>query len=279
MEKAKISIMMYLLATLLFSAICWYVAIPAYYRGEDSLNTLSLAISVLMWCPALAAVLVSRKYYPKEKILGIQRCEKKYVLAGILLPAMVSIFLCVVFISVYGTNVLPMGRLQELWASPVMILWLLVQCLITALGEEIGWRGFLTPKMAEVFEFKKSALLIGIIWSMWHYPLILAGYLNQAVGELPPMSMQIVLYTLWTTIETFLYTYLRLRSRSIWPAVFLHAVGNFFGSAVLTLFLNKTMHPYLSTASAGPLDLVVWSIVVYVIVRNYQSKIPGEFTQ
>jgi len=45
----------------------------------------------------------------------------------------------------------------------------LISCL-TALGEEIGWRGFLVPQLASVTSFTKTALISGLIWAVWHYP-------------------------------------------------------------------------------------------------------------
>src|SRR5262249_52667864 len=41
----------------------------------------------------------------------------------------------------------------------------------SALGEEIGWRGFLVPELSKITSFPKTALISGIIWSIWHYPI------------------------------------------------------------------------------------------------------------
>lgn len=44
---------------------------------------------------------------------------------------------------------------------------------IMALGEEIGWRGYLVAKLVTVTSEKKTALICGIIHAIWHYPFIL----------------------------------------------------------------------------------------------------------
>ena len=46
-----------------------------------------------------------------------------------------------------------------------------------ALGEEIGWRGFLLPRLVQQFGFTLGCLVSGCIWAVWHYPaLLFAGY-------------------------------------------------------------------------------------------------------
>ena len=51
----------------------------------------------------------------------------------------------------------------------------LVTNLFTALGEEIGWRGFLAPAFYRARSFAWAGLATGIIWGLWHVPLIVGG--------------------------------------------------------------------------------------------------------
>lgn len=45
------------------------------------------------------------------------------------------------------------------------------------LGEELGWRGYLLNELNTRFSRLKSALITGIIWSVWHLPLwFISGY-------------------------------------------------------------------------------------------------------
>ena len=49
--------------------------------------------------------------------------------------------------------------------------------LLYATGEEIGWRGYLVPALARGMSFGRVALVSGVIWAVWHFPLIaFAGY-------------------------------------------------------------------------------------------------------
>src|SRR5262249_29691482 len=42
-------------------------------------------------------------------------------------------------------------------------------------GEEFGWRGYLQPKLMPLGG-KRAMLLIGVIWGVWHWPIIFMGY-------------------------------------------------------------------------------------------------------
>ena len=69
-----------------------------------------------------------------------------------------------------GTSV-PMAVLITFAVLPVNIL----VATVAAFGEELGWRGFLTTALAPL-GFWPSALIIGILWGLWHAPMILLGY-------------------------------------------------------------------------------------------------------
>ena len=49
---------------------------------------------------------------------------------------------------------------------------------LTALGEELGWRGFLVPELARSTSFHRVALVSGGIWAAWHAPLIVFADYN-----------------------------------------------------------------------------------------------------
>src|SRR5258708_15188708 len=54
----------------------------------------------------------------------------------------------------------------------------LAKSLASSLGEEIGWRGFLVPQLFKSVGFTGTALISGVVWSCWHYPLLIWGHYN-----------------------------------------------------------------------------------------------------
>jgi hypothetical protein len=89
----------------------------------------------------------------------------------------------------------------------------------TVIGEEIGWRGFLVPELAKKHGFPATAMITGLIWAIWHYPIILFADYHGA----SPAWFYVPLLTVMLPFLTFVWTWLRLKSKSIWPCVLLHA--------------------------------------------------------
>jgi membrane protease YdiL (CAAX protease family) len=93
-----------------------------------------------------------------------------------------------------------------------------------ALGEEIGWRGFLAPQLTARFGFKAGALLTGAIWTIWHLPLVFfADYNNTAATGLGVACFAVLLLGM-----SVIMAWLRLSSGSLWTAAVFHASHNQF---------------------------------------------------
>lgn len=88
-----------------------------------------------------------------------------------------------------------------------------VSCL-SAFGEELGWRGYMVTRLI-VADVPKPVLVSGLIWGVWHVPLILSG--QYAAGSQPRLSA--VLFVIGVIADAYLAAYVRLRSGSLWPVV------------------------------------------------------------
>jgi len=96
---------------------------------------------------------------------------------------------------------------------------------LSAVGEEIGWRGFLWPLVRHDHDFLRTAGLVGGLWWLYHVPLILLGWYGN-VGGLPAFTVAIAGFSLFVGVLTD-------RSGSIWPSVVAHGAWN---SLVATSF-------------------------------------------
>jgi membrane protease YdiL (CAAX protease family) len=93
--------------------------------------------------------------------------------------------------------------------------------ILTAAGEEIGWRGYMLTRLIDA-GIPRPILVSGLIWGLWHVPVILgAGY---AAGPSPAVSA--VLLVALATAFGFVFARLRLETGSVWPAIILHAAWN-----------------------------------------------------
>lgn len=84
------------------------------------------------------------------------------------------------------------GPTQEA-ISPIQIeMWfsLILFALITgATGEELGWRGFLLPRLQAKMSTLRASVYIGLVWSLWHYPLWYTGLGHE---EIPMLAFTII---------------------------------------------------------------------------------------
>lgn len=105
--------------------------------------------------------------------------------------------------------------------------------MVFALGEGLGWRGFLVPKLNRITSFKNTTL-ISIIWAAWHLPRILSGNYG-ATGT--PLWYQIICSTILELSGAVILAWLRLKFGSLWPCAVFHAVHN---GVIQHFFTNLT---------------------------------------
>lgn len=98
-------------------------------------------------------------------------------------------------------------------------------------GEEFGWRGFLQNELAPV-GFWRSSLVIGVIWGLWHLPLILGGY-NYPGMPVKGLGMMILFTVAWSPV----HAYVAVQGRSVIPAAMMHGTINAVGG-VTYIFLD-----------------------------------------
>ena len=109
-----------------------------------------------------------------------------------------------------------------------------------ALGEEIGWRGFLVPELNKVVGFTGVSVISGLMWAAYHFPVLLFGDYNKG----GPAWYSLVCFTLMVVADSFIMAWLTLRSKSLWPAAIFHGSHNLFIQSILTPLTRDTGHTY-----------------------------------
>lgn len=231
-----------------------------------------LIIAAVMWVPALATVLTI-KFITHEGFAIVNfrfGSWKPYLASGLLVP------ICFVFI--YGLTWL-LGLVQPDWKlewflatvssaagsnlpplpSPALMLpALFVMTLVITpfvnglfgLGEELGWRGYLLPKLMVLGKIK-AYLLLGIVWGLWHLPLILIGFTYP--GQ--PVLGALAFIALTITFGIYLNE-LTLHHRSSILAGWVHGVFNSQKLGVWALIF-PTINPLIG-GFAGIVGIMVW---------------------
>lgn len=137
-----------------------------------------------------------------------------------------------------------------------------------AFGEEIAWRGWLL-KQFEGTSFLKTSLLIGVIWGLWHAPIILMGHNYPA----HPIAGVFVMVAFCVAL-TPLIMYIRIKSKSVIAAAILHGTLN-AGAGVSVVYLTE--HNDLIGGSCGLAGILVL-LVIDCAIFVFDKKTLDEFS-
>lgn len=215
---------------LTFLALTFLLSIIPYIRiiADKTLEGNELFIFFLMWSPGIAAIATKQFYDKSQRGLGWRIGPFKYIVISYLIPlvACLIVYPMVWFLKIGGVELL---RIGGTYSEALIKLFIfatvgIVGSLITATGEEIGWRGFLVPELFKNYSFTQTSLMIGIIWSIYHLPIVIFSDYNNGISILS----SIVFFTTSIISISFITTWLRLKSGSLWTGAVLHASHNLF---------------------------------------------------
>jgi len=132
--------------------------------------------------------------------------------------------------------------------------------LLFGFGEEYGWRSFLQGQLIRLGK-RRGILLVGLIWSIWHFPVIWMGHNYPGYPVLGS-----VLMTFYTTSLAFVLGFAMLKTGSIWLVAFLHALNN--QTLAFYQALVYTPNSSIFSFGAGIYGLLLLMVVVLVLLRN-----------
>ncbi|TCK69761.1 membrane protease YdiL (CAAX protease family) [Acidipila rosea] len=149
-------------------------------------------------------------------------------------------------------------------ALPLLFTVNVIATCVWALGEELGWRGFLFPRLHQRVGFHGACLISGAIWAVWHFPGLLWADYNVGTNPLFAMSC----FTLGVIAMAYIMGYLRLRSGSIWPCVLVHATHNTFVQGIYDqLTAPVGVSKYITSEFGAGLALSI-VIAAVILVSN-----------
>jgi len=263
-EKRKIII--FLSITFVFSFILEFYVL--FKGGLQELGNLrSVIIPALMWIPGVACLLV-RGITKDWKDLGLKLGKIKYHIIALFAPLIISLF------SFYICSLLDIRILKLFDGMPLDKILLKLMTILgfgifCALGEELGWRGFLVPKIYKT-NFKHPTLYSGLIWAAWHIPLVAFGGYYTGLSPL----VVCILYTGLILIINFFINWLRLLSGSLLVAVLAHAFYNYFFQSFWfgLLFREPGKNEHLWNILGGDVGLIGTTMFVLLSFTLWKQK-------
>ena len=281
-------------------ALAWLVVLPLWLLDledpqKQTLGTQLLAQAAtlgMMFTPLIATLIVvfltKTPRVSRARFLGLWplRPAKRvvwFIIGGLVAPVAL-IALSLVIAVAFGWLTLDLdefsGFAEALGGAPigmsvqalVLIQLLLIPFgaivnMIPAFGEEIGWRGWLLPALLPLGTWP-ALLASGVIWGLWHSPVILLGH-NFGLFDWRGVALMTIGCVLWGV----LLGWSRLRSGSVWPAVIGHGAMN---AAAGAFGLFAAAGADLTLALVNPLGVAGWiavaiAIAVLVAARQFGS--------
>jgi uncharacterized protein len=132
--------------------------------------------------------------------------------------------------------------------------------LVVTFGEEYGWRGYLQPALMKIGKIK-GVILVGIIWGIWHMPIIWMGYNYPAHPLLG--SFLFILYCIGLA---FILGYAVLKTKAVWLAAFLHALFN--QSTSYFMGIIYTPKDTATSFGIGWPGIIVVFLLILLILRD-----------
>jgi membrane protease YdiL (CAAX protease family) len=239
-----------------------------------------LFVTGAMWSPAMAAFATKKIFREQIGELPWQWARTRYIALAYFLPFAYSlpIYLFVWLtgfgafnksslakvLADFGWQNLPTGVGVSLFVLFTATLGMVAK-LSRALGEEIGWRGFLVPELAKVTGFFGVGTISGLMWAAFHYPVLLFADYNAGA----PAWYSLVCFTLSAVAGSFIMAWLTLRTQSLWPAAILHASHNLFIQSILTPLTMKNGLSKYMTDEFGLGLVVTVSLAALLIVKVF----------
>lgn len=138
---------------------------------------------------------------------------------------------------------------------------------ILAFFEEIGWRGWMLPRLLKRFPVKKAIIIGAVIWALWHIPFMLSGILY--LKDISPFQTALI-HPLGIFGAGIIINWLWLRTKSIWIVSLAHGALNNWGQYAFKFMEDDSSNTYnqLMLFTGVNATLLLTGIIILLAVKS-----------
>jgi len=181
-----------------------------------------------IWSPNIAAIMIwlARSEFLSNFRIAFSLPSLSFWHLLAFIPLIILV--CIILIKIYNGEEIQWSNFEMSYLIPL----LLMHLFMGPLGEELGWRAFLYPILAEKYGWLASALIVGVLWALWHLPLWL---IESPQSEIPfwAFSVNVILLSI---IMSMIMNY---SDGSVLFVVLLHLIFNVSLAVVQVLDVDK----------------------------------------
>lgn len=292
----KMTIKRILIYVLISFLLPWIVLLVSSLCGNTyESDVTQVILSFAMLCPAIAVFATIK--LTKEDILvagekslnlGISLKGKKkwWFLLGIFTPVIYVelgyLFYYLLFPKAYDLALLDEAitifgvKREFIWVVTFYFMLSAIWLSVGGLGEEIGWRAYLYPKLEELMGEGKALLVGGVIWAVWHFPMLYIGH-NFGKGYWGEPWSGFAVFTIYCVMIGSVLYFFTKKTKSVWVAGFMHSIHNTIAGASL-LKMMQTEEGVPKWALESPVSMLLSSVPVIILgsvligISFYKSK-------
>ena len=258
-----------------------------------------LALIVTMFCPLLAVLLVQKAFLRQPTGIGWKvQGKRRFWLAAWFGPAVLTLLGAVLYFAVFHSRLdfsgswlvaayggemdaqtlrsqLGVSTLSYLLQNGLFAVLLApVINMFPALGEEVGWRGYMMPRLKERFGLLNGRLLGGVVWGIWHWPLMLLVGYEYGTNYLGAPLLGLVVWCVVCFALNTLLDILYERTECIWVPAIAH--GAFNAIAALPQVLATPADTYYNVLGPMPIGLIaalpMLAAAVWLTLREMKQE-------
>lgn len=286
MNDKKLTAKRIILFVLFSYGIYWIFAVLCDLFGilQDDAG-FQLVTSCAMFTPAIGSLLtrlVTKEGMANSLLRLNFKGNGKYYLLAVVVPLIYTAAEDVLNVIIMGTKFDPNAAFELAGVSAVgytaavfFNIAISLAMFPIYLGEELGWRGYLFPKLKTVMNRPAAYIVCGIIWGVWHTPAIIDG-LNFGKEYAGYPFVGILLMCLFCISAGIIFTWLTEKTNSVYPAAFAHAVNNNATGLIIALTKNaddeSRVLQFFAVGTAAALIVAAAACIAEQVVCQRRAK-------